>query len=42
MGGVVPRPAGITMRKYVAAWILGVPLSILVVFWAFSHVAGGR
>jgi hypothetical protein len=30
------------MQKYVAAWILGVPLSILVVFWAISHVAGVR
>jgi hypothetical protein len=32
----------IAMRKYVAAWILGVPVSILVVVWAISHVASAR
>jgi len=42
MGGTVPTARGMTMRKYIAAWILGVPLSILIVFWAFSHVAGAQ
>jgi hypothetical protein len=30
------------MRKYVAAWILGVPIPVVVLVWAMSHVAGGQ
>lgn len=30
------------MRKYVLAWLLGVPVSVLVVIWMVSHVACGR
>lgn len=30
------------MRRYVFAWLLGVPVSVLVVIWLASHVACGR
>jgi hypothetical protein len=30
------------MRKYVLAWLLGVPVSLLVVIYLVSHVACGR
>ena len=31
-----------TMRKYVFAWLLGVPVSVLVLIYVVSHVACGR
>ena len=30
------------MRKYVIAWILGVPVALLAVIYVVSHVACGR
>lgn len=30
------------MRKYVFAWLLGVPVSVLVFVYVVSHVACGR
>jgi hypothetical protein len=30
------------MPKYVLAWLLGVPVSVLAVVWLFSHAACGR
>jgi hypothetical protein len=30
------------MGKYVIGWLLGVPLSVLVVIYVVSHVACGR
>jgi hypothetical protein len=30
------------MRKYVLGWLLGIPVSVLVVIWVVSHVACGR
>jgi len=30
------------MGRYVIAWILGVPLSVLVVVYVISHAACGR
>lgn len=30
------------MRKYVFAWLLGVPVSVLAVIWLVSHAACGR
>jgi hypothetical protein len=29
------------MRKYVLAWLLGVPVSVLVVIYVVSHAACG-
>ena len=31
-----------TMRKYVFAWLLGVPVSVLVIIYVVSHAACGR
>jgi hypothetical protein len=30
------------MRKYVFAWLLGVPATVLVVIYVISHAACGR
>jgi hypothetical protein len=30
------------MRKYVLGWLLGVPVSLLVIIYVVSHVACGR
>jgi len=30
------------MRKYVLAWLLGVPVSVLVVIYLVRHAACGR
>jgi hypothetical protein len=35
---LLPRIRRSCMRKYVFAWLLGVPLGLLVLIYAFTHL----